>query len=200
MKTIKISMIMLVMITLTVLTHSQSRYQLISNHLLLAKSAEVMMAEVGIIETDNNSGERIRLYQLSVGLPDHSPYCAAGQYFSFSEAAKQMGSTCNVIPIPRTGLANSVYNYAKSEGRKKHYSASVNDLIIWRKYNRNHGHIERVISRSAGGWVQTVGFNSTLMINSKKVEGVFIQSRNIFHPIGKLRIRGLVGFIGKEIK
>ncbi len=190
----------MLMTILTVLTHSQSRYQLICNHNLLAKSAEVMMAEVGTIETDNNSGERIRLYQLSVGLPDHSPYCAAGQYFCFSESAKQMGLTCNAIPIPRTGLANAVYNYGKSEGKKTQYSASVHDLIVWRKYNSVHGHIERVISTTAGGWVQTVGFNSSSIQNGLKIEGVFIQRRNIFHPIGKLRIRGLVGFIGKEIK
>lgn len=200
MKTIKISMIMFVMFILTVLTHSQSRYQLISNHLLLAKSAEVMMAEVGTIETDNNSGERIRLYQLSVGLPDHSPYCAAGQYYCFKRATIQLGISESNIPIPRTGLANAVYNYGKSEGKKTQYSASVHDLIVWRKYNSVHGHIERVISTSSAGWVQTVGFNSTRMINDKKVEGIFIQRRNIFHPIGKLRIRGLVGFTRGEIK
>jgi hypothetical protein len=131
-------------------------------------------------------------------LPDHSPYCAAGQYFCFKEAANQLGISESYIPIPRTGLANAVYNSSLSNGRKTRYSASVHDLIVWRKNNSVHGHIERVISTSAGGWVRTVGFNSSVIVNGKKIEGVFVQRRNIFHALGKLRIRGLVGFKGKD--
>jgi hypothetical protein len=44
------------------------------------------------------------------------------------------------------------------------------------------------------GWVETIAFNSSKIVDGKKVEGVWLKERNIRHPLGKLRVKGLVGF------
>jgi len=41
------------------------------------------------------------------------------------------------------------------------------------------------------GFVRTLAFN---VPNEQNQEGVFIKKRNIYHPIRRLKIRGLIGF------
>lgn len=189
---LKLELILLLVVSS--LAFSQSRYELQSRSDLLDLSAKILIDQLGTIETGDNSGENIRLFQLSVGLPDHSPYCAAGQYYCFSEAVIILNLPISEIPIPRTGLANCIFSFAKINGTRTHYKASMHDLIVWRKSNSIHGHVERVVSVSDKGWVKTVGFNTSSFIAGHNAEGVFIQKRNICHPLGRMKIRGLVGF------
>jgi hypothetical protein len=45
------------------------------------------------------------------------------------------------------------------------------------------------------GWVITIGFNSNKRdINGNHIEGVFLQKRNIYHPLGRKKILGIIGF------
>ncbi|MFP4368605.1 MAG: hypothetical protein ACLFR2_03410 [Candidatus Kapaibacterium sp.] len=46
----------------------------------------------------------------------------------------------------------------------------------------------------SGGWIKTIGFNTTSGIPGDKREGVFIRNRNIYHPLGRMLVRGIAGF------
>jgi len=173
---------------------SYQKYEVECNGLLLDYSRTVLLKQVGTLESGQNRGKKIEEYLKSVGLNPGNSYCAAGQYYCFADACRQLGLSSAFIPIPRTGLANAIFNFFQVKGKKVNYKPKTDDLIVWIKSNKVNGHIERIIEADKAGWVQTVGFNSSGIINGRKVEGVFIKKRNIFHAIGRMNIRGLAGF------
>jgi hypothetical protein len=174
---------------------SQAKYELSCNSKLLIKSEEIAFRQVGVIELKNkNDGKDIKNYLLSVGIKQPAPYCAAGVYFCFLEACIVLDLPQRSIPIIETGVASRIYSNARNKGRQISYSARRHDLIIWKKAKSWQGHIERIIEVLPKGWVRTIAFNT----KHGKQEGVFIKKRNIYHPLGRLRILGLVGFRGKE--
>ncbi len=171
-----------------------NRYALSCRNDLLAESGRIAKEQVGVIEYRRNSGKMISRYLRAVGLPEGQPYCAAGQYWCFAEACRLLSINRNEIPLPRTGLANSMFNYAKKYGKPTKPIAQIGDLIVWRRGKSIFGHIERIIAKVKAGWFYTIGFNTSKYINGKKYEGVFVQKRNIYHFLGRLRFRGFIGF------
>jgi hypothetical protein len=173
----------------------QSKYVLRCREDVLDLSGLIALSEVGTIENIDNSGE-VEKYLKSVGLKKCQPYCAAGQYYCFSEAVRILHLTSNSIPLKRTGNANQMFEYAINNGTKSKYLINEHDLIVWRKGKTRRGHIERVIIPGKAGWVITIGFNARLYDTNKKkyVEGVFIMKRNIYHPLNRMRVRGIIGF------
>lgn len=171
------------------------RYELKCPESLLLKSKEVMMNQIGNIEkTNRNDGIAIKQYLESVGLAEGYPYCAAAQYFCFLKATELLGIDKKLIPIKRTGLAVEIFIHSKKCGERGKWHPQIDDLIIWRKGNSAFGHIERIISVLPKGWVKTVGFNTSKIIDNKKVEGVFVKKRNIYHRLHAMAIQGLTGF------
>jgi hypothetical protein len=190
MKKIIICLFPLILFTLP--AFAQKKYELISRKDILQKSLEIGLAEVGKTEkTNNNDGIAIK-YLAPFGLPEGSPYCAAGIYWTFLQAAKELNLANREIPIPRTAVANEVYNFAEKQGKRVKYYPKINDLIVWRKSKTPFGHIERIISINGKNIVTSLAFNVKDDISNK--QGVFIKIRNIFHPLGRLAIRGLIGF------
>lgn len=183
---------LIIILLLPIALYSQSKYELSANRELLDKSMQIAIEQVGTIEKSNRNDGAVEKYWRSVGLTTPSPYCAAGIYYCFAEGCKQLNLHPTYIPIPRTGLAQSIYQYAKSYGTKQSYKPDIHNLIVWRKGKTIYGHIERIIKVQDAGWVQTVAFNVKDSESGK--EGVFIKKRNIYHPIGRLRLLGLVGF------
>lgn len=177
--------------------NSQTKYNLKCDIDLINKSKQVLMAQVGVKENSANDSPMIRKYLASVGINYPAPYCAAGQYYSFAEAARMLQLQQNDIPIAKTALANANFIYALRNGKPTNYTANDNDLIIWRKRNGIFGHIERVIGVGLCGWVRTVGFN-TSNGNARDGDGVYIRKRNIYHPLQRMTIRGLIGFSGAK--
>lgn len=175
--------------------NSQTKYELNCNPLLLNKSKQILLEQVGEREQKPNDSPKIRNYLVSVGINYPAPYCAAGQYYCFSKAANMLQLQHTEIPIKQTALANAIYTNAKQIGAITNYKAQDNDLIIWRKGNSIFGHIERIITVGKCGWVQTVGFN-TGSGNARDGDGVYIRKRNIYHPLQRMTIRGLIGFRG----
>ncbi len=171
-----------------------TKYSLYCDCKLLDASYDSMMTQVGIIEKTNQNDGEVQKYLRLIGLKGNYPYCAAGQYWCFYVSAKALKIDIKSIPIQRTGFANAMFNFAKMKGKKMAFFPQKHDLIVWRKLNSSKGHIERIISVQSKGWVKTVGFNSSSIIKNKKIEGVFMHKRNIFHILGLLRIRGLIGF------
>jgi hypothetical protein len=172
------------------------RYELPCDVNLLSESYNCMIAQLGVLETaGHNDGPKIKEYLASVGLREGNPYCAAGQYYCFRLPCVTYGWSFSLIPIPRTGHANTMYNYAMKHGHRSKYIARVHDLIVWKYPNSGNGHIERIISVLKSGWVETVGFNTSGRIgNQRDGNGVFKKYRNILHPIARMQVRGLIGF------
>lgn len=171
--------------------HSFERYDLICRKDILERSERHCINQTGTLEeSGQNDGEVIK-YQRAVGLHQGDAYCAAGVYWCFLMAVNDLGLQKVDIPIIRTAVANEIYNDAKQRGDKTKYVPERHCLIIWRKNRSWSGHIERVIHVKKAGWVVTVGFNTS---NSKGKQGVFIKKRNVFHPLGRMAIRGMVGF------
>jgi len=186
--------LVLILVLLSCPLFSQQKYILECREDLLMTSREILIQQIGIEEQGRNDGEMIRRYLASVGLKQGIPYCAAGQYWCFYEACRLLNISKSFIPLPRTGLANGFFTYAQKKGHRSRFFPKIDDLLIWRKPKSIHGHVERIISVDSGGWVTTVGFNTRKKINGEKVEGVFTQRRNIYHPLRRMYVRGLVGF------
>ncbi len=172
---------------------SQAKYEIECRSDILYYSQIIGMQQVGTTEKRNRNDGEVVKYLKSVGLSVGNPYCAAGQYYIFSEACKQLKLPSSQIPLPRTGLANAMYSYAKQQGKKVKYEPKLHDLLVWRKAKTSFGHIERIIKVNAKGNVITLAFN---VMGTNGKEGVFTKKRNIYHPLQRLKVRGLIGFRG----
>lgn len=193
-------LILILAIIISYQLYSQKKYELPCKYKLLMVSKEILLSQVGVTEkTGKNNGIEIEKYLKCVGLSSGNPYCAAGQYWCFVEACSRLKLSAKQIPITKTGLANKMYNDAALNGKRAKYYPAVHDLMVWRNGSSSFGHIERIISVSKAGWVTTVGFNTSCrnVVTGKNVQGVFIKNRNIIHPLGKMAIRGLIGFRNK---
>lgn len=169
--------------------YSNTKYVLKCDKYLLYESRKVLIKQVGVKEaTGNNDGIQVERYLASVGLKKGNPYCQAGQYYCFLQVGKP--------PIPKSGLAISSFNYARTFNNKVAFVPSIDDLLIWNKPNTIFGHIERIVEVGSKGWVYTVGFNtaSGSKGNQRDGGGVYRRKRNIYYPLGRSLIKGLVGW------
>lgn len=181
---------------------ANERYVLICDYRLLELSETIAIKQIGVIEkTGKNDGIEVERYLKSVGLTKGYPYCMAGQYYCYSEAVKKLAKNQIIVnnPIPRSALANKVFDVAKSKKNKVKYKAKRHDFIVWRTPKKSTGHVERIIKIDRGGWVETVAFNTTSPVllndnNHRDGGGVYLRKRNILQPLGQMQIRGLVGF------
>jgi hypothetical protein len=172
----------------------QSKYVLMCDSLLLEKSQEICFMQIGTKEKTNNNDGEVEKYLKLFGLAKGNPYCAAGQYYCFEQACDELKISHSKIPIIKSALAQKIFNDAIKKGKKEKFMPNIHALIVWKKGNTAFGHIERIIKIHNAGWVETIGFNTSTIINRKKTEGVFKQKRNIFHPLGRLKIKGMIGF------
>lgn len=158
------------------------------------KSMEILNSSVGIKEkTGRNDGPAIEAMLASVGRRRGDAWCAAFQYYAFARAVTMLGYTSQEIPIARTGLANGIYNFAAKSGRRDAFAPRYGDLLVWKNRGSYSGHIERIIAVHAGGYVTTIGGN-TGGISFSDGDGVYKKRRNVRSPIGRMLVRGLVGF------
>ncbi len=177
--------------------NSQIKYKLKCDTILINESRNILFKQLGVSENQgkNNSYE-IKEYLLSVGILYPAPYCAAGQYYCFYKAANNLKLNINNIPIKRTALANAILNDAIKNGIKYKYIPENDDLIVWKntyyKYSI-YGHIERIIKIKKAGWVETIGFNTSSK-NQREGDGVYIKNRNIYYLLGRMKVRGLIGW------
>lgn len=175
---------------------SVARYELnrMTPAALADKSRQVMLGEVGKIETGHNRGIADK-YNKTLKLPLGSPYCQSGQYWCYWAACQQLHYTYRYIPMPRNGMANSTYDYIRRNGHKTKYIPRIDDFIVWKSPKNYSGHIERIIAVGRAGWVKTVGFNTSSGKRGSQRDGggVWIRNRNIRHPLGSRGIRGLAG-------
>jgi hypothetical protein len=175
----------------------KTRYLMPCKEKLIIASRDSAITQVGTREkTGNNDGYKVEQYLGSVGLTKGNPYCAAGQYWCFYSACLALNYQLMDIPIYRTGSTVNMFNDAIAFGIKTNPFPSNNDLIFWRKPNEWTGHVERIIEIMKAGWVETVGFNTSSGCNGSQDngEGVYFRKRNINHFLGRMVIRGYIGF------
>lgn len=177
---------------------SQVKYELPCNKQLLQKSHCIARSQIGVTEkTGKNDGKQVEMYLASVNLPKGNPYCAAGQYWCFKEAVRLLKLQEFLIPIYRTGSTYLMFNKAKQIGKKVSYKPQKNDLLFW--VVTTTGHVERIDSVLKGGWVKTIAFNTSSGTgNQRDGEGVYYKKRNIYSPLNRMRVRGLIGFKNYE--
>lgn len=151
-------------------------------------SLAIAVSQVGVAEaTGHNDGPQIERYQRAVGLHRGDPYCAAFQVWSFDSAGHQ--------PLARTGLANGLYNDAARRGRKSE-GYRVGDLVVWKFSQSASGHVARIVKVGQAGWCTTVEANTspTTTGDQRNGGGVYLKHRQMRHPLGKMFVRGFVGF------
>lgn len=172
---------------------SQSKFTLTCNSSLIRESEKIALEQIGTTEaTNRNDGPAFEIYLRTAGLPKGSAYCAAGQYYCYFTACRRLNLSMTEIPFPKTGLANKIFEHAAKKGKRSAYYSKRHDFIVWRNGNTPFGHIERVYKTGKAGWVRTIAFNT----KSGNKEGVFLKNRNIYHPLSRMKIRGIVGFEG----
>ena len=181
-----ILLIMVMLLTFTQALSAQTRYELQAPYntnlrILIAKS------QIGIREETNQS--QILNYLRSVNINRMASWCAAFQYWVYDSACRQIKV---VNSLPKSAVANSYYDFGKRNGLRTTYQARPGDLIVW-KSDSWSGHIGMVIRQLSKQTVETIEGNTS----SKSVRtGGAVESkvRSIYHPIGKLKVRGLIGF------
>ena len=187
----------LILTILTFLLSSFTAREIPCNKDVLSLSRQVLVAQLGTRElTNRNDGTRVESYLSSVGLPKGNPYCIAIQYYCFDEAVNVLGLPKSEIPIIKTGSSQYLYNWAIDNGKKASLNPRVNDILIWRTGKTNSGHGGRVIAVGKGGWVTTIEGNtsSDAKGNQRDGGGVYEKKRNIFHPLGRMKLRGIIHF------
>lgn len=187
----------LLFLVATARTFSLQRYLIPCDSKLLLISRDSLLAQVGVKEkTGRNDGRKVESYLRSVGLVKGNPYCAAGQYWCFYSSATDLGMSNKSIPIYRTGSTVTMFNEAMKIGQKSNPYPIIDDLMFWRRPDEWRGHVERIIEVKKAGWVITVGFNTSSGGKGSQDdgEGVYLRKRNIHHVLGRMVVRGFIGF------
>jgi len=171
------------------------KYNIKCGSALAQRAVTEALSQENVLEFKcKNSGDVLKyldLFNARAG----TPYCAAGIYWCLVQAAKALNYPQNKIPFPKSLLANSYFDFAKKNGTKSKYQPQKSDLIVWKRRNSIYGHIEIITKVGEKGWVETIGFNTKKQIKGQTLCGVFKHKRNIFHPLGALNIRGLIGLV-----
>jgi len=154
------------------------------------ETKELRLKEVnkhlGITEEKNKN--LIYEFQKSVGISKNAAWCYAFQYFCYNNVCNNLGIK-NVLP--KTGVANNFFNYVKKFGTKKKYKAKAGDYIVWKAVNSWNGHIGIVEKVNKNNTVTTIEGNTGLA--TVRTGGMVAKKvRSYTHPIGRLKVRGLI--------
>jgi hypothetical protein len=172
---------------ITSISYSQQRYELSELYSSVQLRIDIASKEIGI--TEENNPDRVYEYQKSVGISRHDPWCSAFQYYVSNQASKRLKQK---NPYPNSAIANYLYNYAIKNGIKTKYNIQEGDYIIWKVANEVYGHIGLVVGVWQTGVITIEGNTGS---NTIRTGGMVAKKfRSIINPIGRLKVRGLVGF------
>ena len=192
-----IILVLLLPLVATIESLPKTKYLIPCNAKLIQASRDSAIAQVGVREkTGRNDGYKVEQYLKSVGRFKGDAYCAAGQYWCFYSSCLALNYPLNDIPIFRSGSTVTMFNEAIRVGYKMKPTPFDNDLIFWRKPNEWKGHVERIIEVMKAGWVKTVGFNTSSGTEGSQDDGggVYFRKRNVNHFLGRMVLRGFIGF------
>lgn len=175
---------------------SQVRYTVKFDSELVELSRQIAMSYDGLRETNGNNrspelDSLLRIFKIKLG----SSYCAILQWLAYQFASEELGVK---NPLPKTAVANQIFTKLREISKKTGYVPEVDDFIFWIYANSWQGHIERIVEVYKGGWVLTIAFNVSLGkdVSNDGNGGATFKKRNIWHVLGRMRIRGLQGVNG----
>jgi hypothetical protein len=192
-----IILVLLLHLVATIESLPKTKYLIPCKAKLIQASRDSAIAQVGVREkTGRNDGFKVEQYLKSVGRFKGDAYCAAGQYWCFYSSCLALKSPLTDIPIFRSSSTVTMFNEAIRVGYKMTPTPFDNDLIFWRKPNEWKGHVERIIEVMKAGWVKTVGFNTSSGTEGSQDDGggVYFRKRNVNHFLGRMVLRGFIGF------
>lgn len=182
-----IALFVLVLLTIHSL-NAQQRYELptiFNTNLLRVELAET---QLGIREETHP--RVIREYLKSVGIYTSSSWCNALQYWLMDSVCRELQI---INPMPISGVANSSYDYAKRKGYRTLFAPQLGDLLIWKTEGSWTGHVALIVKIRNKASVITIEGNTSS--NSVRTGGAVEKKvRLVHHPIGRLLVRGIVGF------
>lgn len=184
----------ILLLIVPIIGYANKRYELFCREQVLVRAINIMHSQVGIREATNRNDGEVLKYLRALGINKPAPYCAAGIWWCFEQARRQLMLPPPDNPLPATAVANDMLAYAIKNGHETNFSPKIFDLIVWKKSNSYRGHIECIVELQNGGFVRTIGFNTSIRNLGKNQEGVFYQKRNIMHPLSRMRLRGIIGF------
>lgn len=175
------------------------KIELPCNPVLLNAARELAEKQVGVRElTGKNDGKQIDDYLEEAGYKRKSklPYCMSGPLWCFRTSAKNLGLSMKEVPLLRSGSTVLVFNNALKKGKKVKFEPEEDNLLFWINQKRNGGHVEWITAVGKAGWLDTIGFNTTSSNKGRQEDGhgVFYRKRNILHVLGRMTVRGLIGF------
>lgn len=187
---------LLVLILATQVALGAKKYELNIDECLVRTAHRIATEQIGVTEaTGKNDGPKIKAYLKVTGLPEGYPYCAAGLSWSYLQAAYELDSNKSMIPFPLTAGSQKIYDHAVKYGKNVEFKPAKYDFFTWRKKDSYLGHIGMIDSVGEKGWVHTIEFNTSPGVgNQRDGDGVWRKKRNIIHPIGRLYVRGFIGF------
>lgn len=148
--------------------------------------------------TGQNDGAHITKYMNWAHLSGKKKYayCASGLLSQLDKACQQVGVA---FPFSKhSASANYYFDNAKKIGVKvSDTTPQIYDLIIWKNKPSYSGHIESVkFNRDNDLVVDTYAFNTSNGMSGSQREGNgnFERIRDLSKDLGKMYVRGLVGF------
>jgi len=148
-------------------------------------------------KTGNNDGTHITKYMNFAHLSGKKKYayCASGLLYCLNKACEFYD-----VEFPfskRSAVANFYYDDAKKIGQKSFDNIpQIYDLVVWKKPYSRSGHIESIKSPLNDLKVIDYAFNTSNGKSGSQREGNgnFIRERDLSSGLGKMAMRGLVGF------
>jgi len=174
------------------------RYDIpIGNRDAIELTLDIASDEMGKKElTGKNDGEHITKYMNATGLSGSRgyPYCAAGLVWCLKTATDSLN-----IKYPfakRSAVANYHFDYAKKNGIKVVSKPVRGGFLVWKSDNSYSGHVEIIKEVVTSVEVVTLGFNTSNGKTGSQREGNgnFERTRYLKSFLGRLRLRGVVGF------
>jgi hypothetical protein len=150
---------------------------------LLREALSVAQSQIGVREVPprSNLGEKVELYQKTVGIDRGSYWCAAFIYYCFNEAAKRLDIS---NPLFRTGGCLEHWNHSsakkiKAKDARDNPSLVKPGHIFIIDHGGGHGHTG-IVKRVEGGRLITIEGNSNSNGSSDGI-GVFeLDRRNVW--------------------
>lgn len=167
---------------------AQQRYELPTIYNTNMLRVELAETQLGISEETHP--RRVREYLRSVGIYTEAAWCNAFQYWLMDSICRELQI---INPMPQSGIANSTFDYARRKGVKTAFIPQVGDLLIWKTEGSWTGHVGIIIRIFNQSSVVTIEGNTSS--RSMRTGGAVEKKvRLTNHPIGRLLVRGIVGF------
>lgn len=120
-------------------------------------AVEIAVSQLGVHEQGgNNRGEQVETYLASVRLPPGEPWCAAGMFWTFEQAAKRLGL---VNPCPRVGSAAKLWRLGEPICRDSNPSPGA-VYVLQHDPVKQTGHTGIIESVNDDGTVTEISFNT----------------------------------------